>query len=359
MQAALESRCRKTKIWNHPRHRVTPRTSIHGETDRNPGYRRLNDSQTTYRDFNDCHCTEKLREVEGLAVSRSTVRRLRRGLGPPAKRRREPSRHRTRRPRRPRQWRGGLGSGAVASGATAGAVTPDAGWSGLLESNRRHAGAKAAGGKRPARLRSTNPRRRKRGKAWYASTPAPAPVHEARRLHSPDDERRTAMHAKRILLGTAALVLAAGLATPAGAQQKRTFSFGYDQPKTTGYGFAGDVFEKKLAELSKGTMVINQFPAAQLGQEPAMLQKVRSGDIDFVNTSTANGATLTPQMGVLSLHFLFEDESHLAKALASKELNDAMMQLVDETVQGARMLTLLTLGFRNIYSKQEVTKLAD
>jgi TRAP-type C4-dicarboxylate transport system substrate-binding protein len=62
---------------------------------------------------------------------------------------------------------------------------------------------------------------------------------------------------------------------------------------------------------------------------------------------------------VLSLHFLFEDENHLAKAIASRELNDAMKQLVDETVQGAKMLALLTLGFRNIYSKQEVTKVAD
>jgi tripartite ATP-independent transporter DctP family solute receptor len=106
-------------------------------------------------------------------------------------------------------------------------------------------------------------------------------------------------------------------------------------------------------------MVVNQFPAAQLGQEPAMLQKVRSGDIDFIITSTANGATLTPQMGVLSLHFLFEDENHLAKAIASKELNDAMKSLVDETVQGAKMLALLTLGFRNLYSKQEVTRVAD
>jgi transposase len=57
--------------------------------------------QTTYRDFNDCHCTEKLREVEGLAVSRDTVRRLRRGVGLPPKRRRRPPQHRARRPRRP------------------------------------------------------------------------------------------------------------------------------------------------------------------------------------------------------------------------------------------------------------------
>ena len=55
--------------------------------------------QTTYRDFNDCHCTEKLREVERLAVSRDTVRRLRRGLGLPPKRRRRPRQHRARRPR--------------------------------------------------------------------------------------------------------------------------------------------------------------------------------------------------------------------------------------------------------------------
>ena len=57
--------------------------------------------QTTYREFNDCHCTEKLREVEGLPVSRDTVRRLRRALGLPPKRRRRPPQHRARRPRRP------------------------------------------------------------------------------------------------------------------------------------------------------------------------------------------------------------------------------------------------------------------
>ena len=42
---------------------------------------------TTYRDFNDCHATEKLQEVEGLAISRATVRRLRQALGRPAKHR--------------------------------------------------------------------------------------------------------------------------------------------------------------------------------------------------------------------------------------------------------------------------------
>ncbi|MFO1349133.1 MAG: TRAP transporter substrate-binding protein [Gammaproteobacteria bacterium] len=164
----------------------------------------------------------------------------------------------------------------------------------------------------------------------------------------------------RILITLAAATIAvACLGGQAVAQDKRSFSFGYDQPKTTGYGFAGDLFAKKIAELSKGSMEINQFPGGQLGQEPQMLQKVRSGDIDFIISSTANGATLTPQMGVLSLHFLFENEAHLAKSIAAPELNDAMRQLVNETVQGARVLHLITLGFRNIYSKQEVHGVAD
>jgi transposase len=51
----------------------------------------------TYAGLNDCHLTEKLREVEGLPLSRSTVRRLRRGLGQPATRRRRGRQGRMRR----------------------------------------------------------------------------------------------------------------------------------------------------------------------------------------------------------------------------------------------------------------------
>jgi transposase len=62
-------------------------------------------AQTTYRDFNDCHATAKLRALEGLPVSRSTVRRLRRARGMPPKRRRRPPQHRARRPRHPAMGR--------------------------------------------------------------------------------------------------------------------------------------------------------------------------------------------------------------------------------------------------------------
>jgi hypothetical protein len=55
--------------------------------------------QTTYAGFNDCHFCEKLRELEDahLHVSRATVRRIRRALGLPPKRRRRPRQGRHRR----------------------------------------------------------------------------------------------------------------------------------------------------------------------------------------------------------------------------------------------------------------------
>ena len=48
----------------------------------------------------------------------------------------------------------------------------------------------------------------------------------------------------------------------------------------------------------------------------------------------------------MSLHYLFKDEDHLAKAVAPPELNDAIKQMVSDTVDGAHLLTVMTLGFR-------------
>ena len=60
-------------------------------------------ARTPYAGFNDHHLCEKLVEVEGLRLSRETLRRIlrRAGLGPP--RRRRPPAHRQRRARRPRE----------------------------------------------------------------------------------------------------------------------------------------------------------------------------------------------------------------------------------------------------------------
>ena len=106
-------------------------------------------------------------------------------------------------------------------------------------------------------------------------------------------------------------LVAAACSLSAWGQDVKHYRFAYDQPKNTGYGIAADIFSDKLKEYSKGTMIIDQYPGAQLGQEPQVLQLMKAGDIEFCISAAANAATLSPQAGVMSLHYLFLSEDHL------------------------------------------------
>src|SRR5712664_901046 len=157
------------------------------------------------------------------------------------------------------------------------------------------------------------------------------------------------------LVTAAAIMIAAG----ASAQDVKHYRFAYDQPRNTGYSIAGDLFADKLKELSKGTMIIDQYPGAQLGQEPQVLQLVKSGDIEFAIISSANTATISPQAGVMSLHFLFRDENHVIKGLADPKVFEALKTMIDETTQGLHGIATGSQGVRHMYSKKEIRNVGD
>ena len=165
--------------------------------------------------------------------------------------------------------------------------------------------------------------------------------------------------ARDAIYGIAFGVLAAAWVSTTAAQEVKHYRFAYDQPKTTGYGIAGDLFANKLKELSNGSMLIDQYPGAQLGQEPQVLQLVRAGDVEFCISSSANAATLSPQAGVMSLHYLFRSEDHLAKALSDPKVTAAVRNMIEDTVQGAHVIGVLTLGLRHMYSKRPIDKVED
>jgi TRAP-type transport system periplasmic protein len=168
----------------------------------------------------------------------------------------------------------------------------------------------------------------------------------------------TVKHSARIiggLVAAAALVFAAS----AGAQEVKHYRFAHDQQLNTGYSVAYDIFSAKLKELSKGTMLIDQYPGAQLGQESQLLQLVKAGDIEFAIISSANTATISPQAGVMSLHFLFRNADHVVKSLADQKVIDAIKTMIDETTQGLHVIATGSQGVRNIYSKKEIHNVGD
>jgi TRAP-type transport system periplasmic protein len=157
------------------------------------------------------------------------------------------------------------------------------------------------------------------------------------------------------LVAGAALIFAA----TANAQEVKHYRFAHDQQLNSGYSVAYDIFSAKLKELSKGTMLVDQYPGAQLGQEPQILQLVKAGDIDFAVVSSANTSTISPQAGVMSLHFLFRNENHIVKSLGDEKVFAAIRDMIDDTTQGIHAIGLATQGFRYMYGKKEVHKVDD
>jgi len=156
-------------------------------------------------------------------------------------------------------------------------------------------------------------------------------------------------------LAGAALVLAAS----AGASAQTHYRFAHDQQLNSGYSVAYDIFSAKLKQLSGGKMLVDQYPGAQLGQEPQLLQLVKAGDLDFAIVSSANTATISPQAGVMSLHFLFRGPDHMVKALGDVKVYEAIRDMIDGTTQGIHAIGLGTQGLRNMYSKKEIRSLDD
>src|ERR1700704_2769238 len=161
------------------------------------------------------------------------------------------------------------------------------------------------------------------------------------------------------IIGSLVAAVAMAFANVAGAQEVKHFRFAHDQQLNTGYSVAYDMFSARVKKLSKGTRLIDQYPGAQLGQEPQILQLVKAGDIDFAIVSSANTATISPQAGVMSLHFLFRDEAHVIKALADKQVIDAIKAMIDETAQGLHVIATGSQGVRSIYAKKEIHNVGD
>src|SRR5882724_6252373 len=117
------------------------------------------------------------------------------------------------------------------------------------------------------------------------------------------------------IIGGLMTAVALMFAANAGAQEVKHFRFAHDQQLNSGYSVAYDIFSAKQRELRGGKMRVDHYPGAQPGQ---LLQLVKSGDLDFAIVSSANTATISPQPGVMSLHFLFRSSDHVVKALGDQ-----------------------------------------
>ena len=113
----------------------------------------------------------------------------------------------------------------------------------------------------------------------------------------------------------------------------------------------------RIKTASKGRIELQIFAGGQLGDERSTLEQTKLGVLDFVRVSSAPVTQFSPQIGVLSLPFLFRDAGHMwkvANGAVGKELLESL------TNAGFIGLTYYDSGSRNFYtSKKAIKSVAD
>ncbi len=162
------------------------------------------------------------------------------------------------------------------------------------------------------------------------------------------------------IVAAAIAAVAMIFATGAGAQEVKHYRF-RPRPaaRNTGYSIAYDLFSARLKELSKGTMLIDQFPGAQLGQEPQTPATGQIGRYRFCDRFFGQYLDDLAASRRDVAAYLFRSEDQTIKALADPKVFEAIRGMIDDTAQGIHAIGSASQGFRHMYGKKEVHNVDD
>lgn len=109
-----------------------------------------------------------------------------------------------------------------------------------------------------------------------------------------------------------------------------------------------------LKEKTGGQLTVDIRHSAQLGGEKELVEKVQAGSVEMTKVSSNALESNVPDLGILTLPFLFRDEDHYWKVLdgpIGQELLDKLQRA------GLKGLTWYDAGARSFYSRAPITGL--
>lgn len=147
----------------------------------------------------------------------------------------------------------------------------------------------------------------------------------------------------RILTSLSVTALVAGLAAPTLAET--TLRFGHPTPTSDIQHQMAEFFAAEMNERTDGDIVVQIFPAGQLGSDAQMLDGVRSGSIDIQLAGMNNYTGLVPEAGAFELPFMFPDRDTAYRALDG-EVGEYLREEFKEF--GLYLLGIPENGFRQM-----------
>lgn len=127
------------------------------------------------------------------------------------------------------------------------------------------------------------------------------------------------------------------------------YVFTYAENQTSDYPttMGGKYFAELVEERTQGRIRIQVCAEGMLGSESEVISQMRYGGIDFARISLAQVADYVPRMKVLQLPYIYEDASHMWRALDG-EIGERFLNYTREyDLVG---LSWYDAGTRNIYS---------
>ena len=151
------------------------------------------------------------------------------------------------------------------------------------------------------------------------------------------------------------LAVAAFAATTAANAQIVTKYSGI-QPNAHPASYTEEYFGHEVNTLTKGTVKVEVYHNAQLGDAVANVQSIRNGTIGFTTVSASNLNQVVPAMDMYSLPFLFKNADHFWWFLAQPEAAELAKPL---EAKGIKVLGYIDSGARNFFTQKPIKTLAD
>ncbi len=164
---------------------------------------------------------------------------------------------------------------------------------------------------------------------------------------------------KRILRLSLTLTVVSCVLFAAGLANADTvhYRLGTIQPPESPLGKTATKFADLVKEKSNGSVVIDVYPASQLGNEKDIIDGVEMGTIHFTLAGTAEWAKRVKAMKIFEAPFVFRDRQHLIDFYHSPAGQEVIGKLTAKS--GVRSLGFLYYGTRDVTTGKIPAKTPD
>ncbi|WP_071797473.1 TRAP transporter substrate-binding protein [Natronohydrobacter thiooxidans] len=154
------------------------------------------------------------------------------------------------------------------------------------------------------------------------------------------------------------MLIAAGAALAIGSAtaQAQTFRFAAEAPAADSQVKAAEHMNELLAERTGGDLALRIFAGGTLGNAQAVITGTRGNTVDMFVTGSSNLSGLKPEMGMLDIPFLFQDDDHVFRVLDGEVGRELLDQLEDVGLKG---LAFWDNGWRQISTRNRVVETPD